>query len=439
MSIMKNILLISACLCALSASAEVPTWLETDSAEAIKTRTRADFPYTLDEFFLKTTTENPNMTYGEFDRQVAKKYIETLEIDGEVRVHRKAPRNMQLLNRAISKWKHRGHDASAKDISYVDSILDPAKADGAAHRVVYKFSIDVPNHEAILGDTLRVWMPLPMETQRQSNILILSVSHPDYELSAGRSIHNSIYFEVPVGKKGETTHIEYTGTFDTRGEFFPAEEILANIKPYDKNSEVYKKYTAFEAPHIIPLEKLAKRIARNETNPFLLSEKVYDYIVKKYPWAGAREYSTIPCIPEYVIEQEHGDCGQVALLYISLMRTLGIPARWESGWMIHPGEVGLHDWAEVYFEGVGWVPVDVSFGRFTTSENPDVVGFYSHGMDAYRFATNQGVCGEFCPPKRFVRSETVDAQMGEVETSRGNLFYPGWDSNLEIISVTPIK
>ena len=436
---MKNILLISVCLCAMSASAETPIWLESDSAEAIQSRIRTDFPYTLDEFFEKVSSENPNITKANFDRQVEKKYIETLEVDGQIKVHRKAPRNMNLLNRDISKWQHRGWNANAKDISYIDSILDPAKADGAAHRVVYRFSIDVPYHEALQGDTLRVWMPLPMETQRQSNILIRSVSHPDYELSDGRSVHNSIYFEVPVSNKGENAHIEYTATFDTRGEFFPTDEILAKMKPYDTNSEVYKKYTAFEDPHIIPLEKLAKHIANGETNPFLLSEKVYDYIVNNYPWAGAREYSTIGCMPKYVIEQGHGDCGQVALLYISLMRTLGVPARWESGWMIHPGDVGLHDWAEVYFEGVGWVPVDASFGRFTTSDNLDVVGFYSHGMDAYRLATNQGVCGEFCPPKRFVRSETVDAQLGEVETSRGNLFYLGWNSNLEIISVTPIQ
>ena len=166
---------------------------------------------------------------------------------------------------------------------------------------------------------------------------------------------------------------------------------------------------------------------------------VYDYIIQNYLWAGAREYSTIECIPEYVVTERHGDCGQVSLLYISLMRSLGIPARWESGWMLHPGEKNYHDWAEVYFEGVGWVPVDVSFGRYSNSSDPAVQRFYSTGMDAHRFASNRGVCGELYPAKRFVRSETVDFQPGEVECSRGNLFYPAWNQNFEIIEILPVE
>jgi transglutaminase-like putative cysteine protease len=107
--------------------------------------------------------------------------------------------------------------------------------------------------------------------------------------------------------------------------------------------------------------------------------------------------------------------------------------------MIHPGEKNLHDWAEVYFEGVGWVPVDVSFGRYGSSTDERVRNFYSTGMDAHRLAANKGVCGDFYPPKKYIRSETVDAQMGEVETSRGNLFYPGWNQHLEIIDIHPVN
>lgn len=435
-------LLILACACsATAAGAEMPKWLESDSAVAITSRTRADFPWTVAEFYEIAVKEEPSLTRDELQRRIDKKYVETLRFGDTVRVFRKALRNMRLLDPQFRQGSHRGSTASSARISYVDSVLahrDGRNPLGAAHRVKYRFTVDVPNHEAILGDTLRVWLPLPMATQRQSNIHILDSSHK-YILSDGRSEHNSIYFEAPVGAPGDTTHFEYTAEFDTKGEYYPADYILANIKPYDTGSELYKKYTATEAPHIVRLDKLAREIADGETNPYRLSEKVYDYIILRYPWAGAREYSTIPCIPAYVAEEGHGDCGQVSLLYISLMRTLGIPARWESGWMLHPGEKNLHDWAEVYFEGVGWVPVDVSFGRYTSSQNPDIVGFYSHGMDSHRFAANHTVCGEFYPAKRFVRSETVDAQLGEVETARGNLFYPAWDSHLHLISIIPIE
>ena len=38
-----------------------------------------------------------------------------------------------------------------------------------------------------------------------------------------------------------------------------------------------------------------------------------------------------------------------------------------------------------------------------------------------------------------MRSETVDFQVGEVECSKGNVFYPAWSYNLEIINKKPIE
>ena len=39
---------------------------------------------------------------------------------------------------------------------------------------------------------------------------------------------------------------------------------------------------------------------------------------------------------------------------------------------------------------------------------------------------------ELYPPKRHLRSETVDFQTGEVEWKNGNLFYPLWNYHLDI-------
>ena len=103
---------------------------------------------------------------------------------------------MRLLDPQFRQGSHRGSTASEARISYVDSVLacrDGRNPLGGAHRVRYRFTVDVPNHDAILGDTLRVWLPLPMATQRQNNIRILDASHT-YTLSDGRSEHNTIYF-----------------------------------------------------------------------------------------------------------------------------------------------------------------------------------------------------------------------------------------------------
>lgn len=425
---------------------ELPVWVESDSLSAIQRRIASDFSLSRAEVLEAIQVKYPHVTDADLDRFVASHYLEVMTIDGEQRFFRKSARNVGLLNPEFSGgFTHRGATASEKRISYVDSVIDfyaGKNPEGLSHQVTYRFSIDVPGNEAIADDTLRLWLPLPLDNDmcaRQRNVEILAADPENYTLSAGKSVHNTVFFEIPSPAPGDTAHVEYIGRFITSGAFMPADEILDNIKPYNTQSDIYKKYTVFDNPHIIRLDSLAHQIVGAETNPFRQSELVYDYIISTYPWAGAREYSTIECIPEYVLTEGHGDCGQVSLLYISLMRTLGVPARWESGWMLHPGELNFHDWAEVYFEGIGWLPVDVSFGRYTGAENPLAHTFYSHGIDAHRFATNKGVNEPLYPRKKFIRSETVDFQAGEVEISKGNLFYPAWDSKFEIISVEPIK
>lgn len=430
-----------------SSDSVTPTWLETDSAAAIEARIKADFTLTRPEFLARVQASYPEVSDADLDVFLLNHYVEAMEIDGEQRFHRKSVRNLNLLNPDFNGGaRYRGDHASPARISYVDSILDyyDGKNDiGGAHEVTYRFSIDVPYHKALAGDTLRIWMPVALpapEGGRQRDLLILDATPSDYILSAGRSEHNSIYFTTPAPVEGDTAHFSYTARFITSGAYVPEDKILSDMQPYNTDSELYKRYTSLpDGPHIIDLSDLAKEIVGDETNPYRQSELVYDYIIRRYPWAGAREYSTIPCMPQYVVDEKHGDCGQVSLLYISLMRSLGVPARWESGWMLHPGEVNMHDWAEVYYQGIGWVPVDVSFGRYTTSDDPRVTGFYSHGIDSHRLAANTAVGAQFYPPKRYVRSETVDFQTGEVESTRGNLYYPGWDYHVEVLDVKPVE
>lgn len=420
-----------------------PQWLEQDSIEAISQRIKGDFTLTVNDASRELKKIYPQLTDADIKDFIEKRYIETMTVDGETRVHRKCVKNFGLLcPEARGEWKGRGHDATESEIAIADTIVGQSKGDGGmcgTKNIRYRFSIDVPRHNFLIGDTLRVWMPVPIESARQSDVKIHSSIPKKYELSKGKSPHNTIYFEMPVTAESDSVmHFEYVGEYNVSSQYFSPEYIKANIRPYDKKSEIYKRYTSVEKPHIIKMS-LARKIVGKEKCPYRQSEMVYDYIVKSFPWAGAREYSTIECIPQYVLNERHGDCGQVALLYISLMRTLGVPARWESGWMLHPGSKNLHDWAEVYFEGVGWVPVDASFGRYNSSENHGVKNFYSTGMDCYRFATNNGVCAPLFPQKKYLRSETVDFQVGEVECSKGNLFYPGWKKSLDIISIKPVS
>lgn len=429
----------------LTGLAESP-WIEADSLRAIEGRIARDFSLTLDEGRRQIRSLYPALTDGDIDRYIKEGSVECRTMtDGSVMMFRKSPKNLPLIDPALRQadgWTCRGSQASYARRASAAYIIGHSTGDGTPavpQRITINFRLTVPDVSDLAGDTLRVWMPMPMESSRQSDIELISASTDDYIISPqDASVHRTIYMQHPVREGEKEITFDYTFAYTASAQYFAPDTILSRLRPYDKTSPLYKEYTRLNASHTFDLTGLARAIVGQETNPFRQSELVYDYIVTHYPWAGAREYSTIDCIPAYVVEHGYGDCGQVSLLYISLMRSLGIPARWESGWMLHPGEKNFHDWAEVYFEGVGWVPVDTSFGRYTADDDKRVRNFHSTGQDNYRFASNRGVAGNLYPAKRWVRSETVDFQSGEVECSRGNMFYPLWNSTLTILSVKPI-
>ena len=69
---------------------------------------------------------------------------------------------------------------------------------------------------------------------------------------------------------------------------------------------------------------------------------------------------------QWVLDHRQGVCDELTNLFISMARSLGIPARFISG-MVYTNTLydwGAHGWAEVYFPGVGWVPYDPTFGQY---------------------------------------------------------------------------
>jgi transglutaminase-like putative cysteine protease len=193
------------------------------------------------------------------------------------------------------------------------------------------------------------------------------------------------------------------------------------------------------------MRDLSRKLTGQETNPFLKAKKFYDWIAENIKYSFATEYSTIRNISEYCRAKGYGDCGQEALLFMTLCRMNGIPARWQSGWNTFPGAKNLHDWCEIYFEPYGWIPVDPYMGiyamRYADTLKPDerreVRDFYFGGMDPYRLAANSDHAQELTPAKRAFRSDTVDFQRGELEWGGHNIYFDQFSYDLEVKTLPP--
>lgn len=68
----------------------------------------------------------------------------------------------------------------------------------------------------------------------------------------------------------------------------------------------------------------------------------------------------------WVLDNREGVCDEITVLFIAMLRSVGIPAKFTSGSSYSNliNGFGNHAWAEVYFPGEGWVSFDVTYGQF---------------------------------------------------------------------------
>ena len=111
---------------------------------------------------------------------------------------------------------------------------------------------------------------------------------------------------------------------------------------------------------------LARDIVSGETNPLRQARHLYDHVTgtmaydaAQQSWKGSTEHALVCSV---------GNCNDIHALFISLARSLGIPARLVLGQAFEPpppGEeacdlCGYHCWAEFFAPGLGWIPADAS-------------------------------------------------------------------------------
>ncbi|MGL4331200.1 MAG: transglutaminase-like domain-containing protein [Bacteroidales bacterium] len=320
-------------------------------------------------------------------------------------------------------------------------IVNQKNAEGALfapQEFEVSFNISVPFDSLTDKDTIiKCWLPAPqLNVPRQQHVIIASPSLTFDVQKQRQSDHASIYMEKQKGKLGEPLVFEASYSFKSYAQHYSLDYLFKHERKQDLTSDLYKRYTSQRDNHIIFTSRVRELgdSLRNSRSDVQTIKNIFDYISANIPWCSALEYCNIDNIPMYVLQNGHGDCGQVSLLFITLCRYCGIPAKWQSGWMLHPGAVNLHDWSEVYIEGVGWIPVDVSFGKIADPDS-NVAYFYLGGIDPYRFVVNEDFSSVFSPEKLFFRSEPVDFQRGEVETNQRNLYFNKWKYKMNIKNI----
>ncbi|UCD44414.1 MAG: transglutaminase domain-containing protein [Candidatus Bathyarchaeota archaeon] len=126
------------------------------------------------------------------------------------------------------------------------------------------------------------------------------------------------------------------------------------------------------------IEALAKRLASGQ-------DTVLDVLVNMIDWIEQNvTYSNfdVPQYPHETYTERRGDCDDQAILLISMLRSVGVPAllqvgvvfsdriegdrtSWEGHLTIRQEGLGWHGWAMVYVPPWGWLPVDLTLSGTT--------------------------------------------------------------------------
>ncbi len=110
----------------------------------------------------------------------------------------------------------------------------------------------------------------------------------------------------------------------------------------------------------------ASGIAEGEDDLYAVVHRLGEWVKRNMEYDLA--YADLSEKPSKTIVERRGTCDEFTSLFISMCRSLGIPARYVSGIAYsNIPEIqgfGPHAWAEVYFPGYGWVAFDVTYGEF---------------------------------------------------------------------------
>lgn len=395
---------------------------------------RKEYIYTYDHALKIAKEKIKNFTGEELDILKDERYADWQYINGNVMFSNKFLDNIlkvhpTMENRLINKR----NEPDKRTMLLNETIEDMMEKGEKKYFIHVKTGIKLKKGSSRINETIKVHIPIPQNAIQIKNIKILNTSHEPKFISPQDHPQRTIYFEEKV--KGEDIFtVEYS--YENHVKYTKLD--------YEKVSDIHPPfYTEQWPPHIVftPfLVDLAKKIVGNETNPLKKAKNIYDYITKNVQYSFVRPYAAILNIPEYAAHNLKGDCGVQGLLFITLCRIVGVPARWQSGLYVDPNYIGCHDWAQFYVEPHGWLFADPSFGGSGYRKNNEKKrNFYFGNLDPFRMVANSTFQYEFLPKKNFLRSDPCDNQVGEAEyLDEGIYDGDGFESIKEIIDVHEI-
>jgi len=236
----------------------------------------------------------------------------------------------------------------ARSFEFTYQVHVPANADSAA-----------PTH---------LWIPLPQADGYQDISGLHIDSSVGYSQGSDAEYGNRFAVFTPTAQQSAAGFDVVMRFTAVRREHKVALDSasLQNVSASTTHDQNLKRY--LQPDKLVPLNgtiaELAKEHTAGDTTPIQKARHIYDYVLATMRYDKSGEgWGRGDAI--WACTAKRGNCTDFHSLFIGMMRSSVIPARFEIGFPLPEGKTegdiaGYHCWAEFYLSGVGWVPVDAS-------------------------------------------------------------------------------
>src|SRR3989338_7440263 len=234
---------------------------------------------------------------------------------------------------------------------------------------------------------LRVWIPYPVNDNWQA-IEDFKVSGPfKADVIMDKEYGNKILFIKSKKDASYGMHIQIILSLMAKRREYSTS---GNLETSSKNLSGFLK-----ADRLVPvngeIKKLAEEITHGKSNNLEKARAIYDYLIDELTYS--KDDPKVCGIGDSLLTLQYkkGICTDYHSLFISLVRSLGIPAKFEIGFRMpkEPQEGNLnvyHCWAKFYIKGKGLIPVDIS----EADKYPQKRDYYFGNIDEDRIRLTAG-------------------------------------------------
>ncbi|MEL7499386.1 MAG: transglutaminase-like domain-containing protein [Planctomycetota bacterium] len=258
-----------------------------------------------------------------------------------------------------------------------------ASSDLASRKFTFRYAFtlkDLPRTGKV-----KIWVPIAESNSHQTVSYELGEELADLKINRDQVHKNKIGFLETTGNTEYSFSLEYE-----------VERQVAKLDTSEKTLSEAKSETYLSANKLVPIDGRPAELLANKSvpdEPTDAAKMLYELVETHMTYDKSKPgYGKGDAI--WACDSQTGNCTDFHSLFIALARNQKIPARFEIGFPLPPGDSkpesnqigGYHCWAWFHIDGQGWTPVDIS----EADKHPELKNFYFGALTQDRIGFSKG-------------------------------------------------